>query len=91
MNEEFFNVKTGEVEKEEPLTPNYIKLLDLFVKNYKHHKLDDKERFLDEADINNLNELVAEYGELQIINLLADDLIVKQKIINMNKVGLPNL
>ena len=76
------STKTGEYAQKQKLTPNYIKILDLFVKNYKHHKLEEKEEFMTDEDINQLEDLAANIGELQLIKYLAEDAIAKQNILN---------
>ena len=86
------NLKTGSYyEKRQRLTPNWMKILELFVTNYKHHKLEEKERFLDDEEINNLIDLIAEHGEEHLIKFLAESLIEKQKIINYHHKGVDAL
>jgi hypothetical protein len=83
--------KTGEYEKKQRLTPNWVKIMDYFIKNYKHHKLEEKEITMSDDDNNNLVDLMGEYGEEQLIKFIADSLIEKQKIINYNLVGVDGL
>tara|TARA_R110000772_G_scaffold152778_1_gene263641 strand:+ start:125 stop:388 length:264 start_codon:yes stop_codon:yes gene_type:complete len=75
--------RTGQVMCNKPL-PNILKLVVLFVRNYKYNKMDDSQEMSIE-DQSQLIQLSSDYGELHLINLLGKDALTKHELIQRNK------